>query len=447
MKKTILALAAACAFAVGLSAHADALPDYKKYAPIIRENIGKDFKGMYRESGGGMPHPFLTPGSTYADHLWDWDSWWSNVALRQILADIGTEEDRQQALKYEKGSILNFLEYTTPDGWMPIMLTRDSTFEKLRPKDLFTENMHKPCIAQHAAFIVKNSGGDAEWLRGEFSKIQFYLNGYKTRQFHRPTGLYFWINDVMVGVDNDPSTWYRPERSSASIYLNFMMYKELLATAYLAEKLDLGEIAQEYAKEAQDLKNAIRENCWDEWTGFYYSVDINLLPRIDDRMAYHLGAQRNYEGLIQRFGVWTGFMSMWSGIATPEQAKRIVNEHFKNEKTFNAPCGVRTLSKLEKMYTVKAGNNPSSWLGPVWGISNYIVWKGLVDYGFEEEAKELAAKTVVMFGRDFERSGALHEYYQPENGEPILNKGFMNWNYLVLNMLDWLEGKEAVSEF
>ena len=176
-------------------------------------------------------------------------------------------------------------------------------------------------------------------------------------------------------------------------------------------------------------------------------MDINLLPRIDDRMAYHLGAQRNYDGLIQRFGVWTGFMSMWSGIATPEQAKRIVNEHFKNEKTFNAPCGVRTLSKLEKMYTVKAGNNPSSWLGPVWGISNYIVWKGLVDYGFEEEAKELAAKTVVMFGRDFERSGALHEYYQPENGEPILNKGFMNWNYLVLNMLDWLEGKEAVSEF
>ena len=238
-----------------------------KYKEICKREIYKEKEGMYREAGQALRYPFLAPGSNqYLDMLWDWDSWWSNVALRQILADIGTEEDRQQALKYEKGSILNFLEYTTPDGWMPIMLTRDSTFEKLRPKDLFTENMHKPCIAQHAAFIVKNSGGDAEWLRGEFSKIQFYLNGYKTRQFHRPTGLYFWINDVMVGVDNDPSTWYRPERSSASIYLNFMMYKELLATAYLAEKLDLGEIAQEYAKEAQDLKNAIRENCWDEWT-------------------------------------------------------------------------------------------------------------------------------------------------------------------------------------
>lgn len=29
-----------------------------------------------------------------------------------------------------------------------------------------------------------------------------------------------------------------------------------------------------------------------------------------------------------------------------------------------------------------------------------------------------------MFGRDIERIGALHEYYQPENGEPVLNHGF-----------------------
>ena len=102
---------------------------------------------------------------------------------------------------------------------------------------------------------------------------------------------------------------------------------------------------------------------------------------------------------------------------------------------------------MEKMYSVKASNNPSNWLGPIWGITNYIVWRGLVNYGFEEEARELATKTIVMFGRDFERSGSLHEYYQPENGEPILNKDFVDWNYLVLNMLDWMEQKDVVSEF
>jgi putative isomerase len=29
----------------------------------------------------------------------------------------------------------------------------------------------------------------------------------------------------------------------------------------------------------------------------------------------------------------------------------------------------------------------------------------------------------------------------------VLNKGFQNWNYLVLNMAAWLEGKDTVREF
>jgi putative isomerase len=29
----------------------------------------------------------------------------------------------------------------------------------------------------------------------------------------------------------------------------------------------------------------------------------------------------------------------------------------------------------------------------------------------------------------------------------VLNKGFQNWNYLVLNMAAWYEGKERVREF
>ena len=80
-------------------------------------------------------------------------------------------------------------------------------------------------------------------------------------------------------------------------------------------------------------------------------------------------------------------------------------------------------------------------IGPIWGISNYMTFRGLVKYGFDEDAKKLAEKTITLFGRDLERFGALHEYYQPENGEPILNRGFQNWNYLVLNMVAWLEGK------
>jgi putative isomerase len=227
------------------------------------------------------------------------------------------------------------------------------------------------------------------------------------------------------------------------------MYRELLAMTYLAERLNQPEIAAAYRRDADDLKRAVQQHMWDERDGFFYSVDINLVPykKPDVFWELHSGGPRSWDGLIQRLGVWSGFMAMWAELATPEQAKRMVEEHLKNERSFAAPYGVRSLSKLEKMYDVRASGNPSSWLGPVWGVANYLTFRGLVKYGFTAEAKDLAAKTIRLFGRDFERFGALHEYYEPDTGEPILNRGFQNWNYLVLNMIAWTEGKPVVSEF
>ena len=148
------------------------------------------------------------------------------------------------------------------------------------------------------------------------------------------------------------------------------------------------------------------------------------LKDIDDSRWLHSGQPRDWSCIIQRLGVWSGFMAMWAGIATKDQAKRMVKENYMNEKTFYAPYGVRTLSKMEKMYNLRPSGNPSSWLGPIWGISNYMTFRGLVNYGYMQEAKELACKTIELFGRDIERFGGMHEYYQPENGEPILNVGF-----------------------
>lgn len=52
---------------------------------------------MYRQAGGSLHFPFLAPGSSqYLDMLWDWDSWLSDVALRQILSDKGTEADKRK---------------------------------------------------------------------------------------------------------------------------------------------------------------------------------------------------------------------------------------------------------------------------------------------------------------------------------------------------------------
>jgi len=418
----------------------------KKYIDIIRKHICEDYQGMFREAGGNFEYPFLTPGSQqYDDVLWDWDSWLSNIALRQILLENGDVKEIEKAQDYEQGCVLNFLSWGGMDGWMPISVHRNINIDEIKPKDIYKENMHKPVLAQHAAFLTKLNNGNAEWLRDKFYYMQTFVNNYRNHHKHR-TGLYFWQNDNAIGVDNDPCTYFRPARSSGSIYLNCLMYKELEAIAYLGDCLRLNEVGEQYRKDSQKLKEAILENCWDEKDGFFYSVDLNLLPN-NDVAGWHWGQLRDWDCLIQRIGVWSGFMVLWAGIATKEQAERVVKENYRNTKTFNAPFGVRTLSKLEKMYNLRGSGNPSSWLGPIWGISNYMTFRGLVNYGFDEDAIKLAEKTIKLFGRDFDRFGALHEYYQPENGEPILNRGFQNWNYMVMNMIAWLENRDVIAEF
>ena len=87
------------------------------------------------------------------------------------------------------------------------------------------------------------------------------------------------------------------------------------------------------------------------------------------------------------------------------------------------------------------------WLGPVWGISNYMCYRGLKNYGYDKEAAKLAEKTITLFGKDLEACGELHEYYDPDTGEGVNNPGFQCWNLLVNNMIAEEEGRKAIREF
>lgn len=391
----------------------------------------KNYTKMFREPNGLLKHKYIVPGSVYSDCLWDWDSWITNIALKQFVKDDISE--------YEKGCIFNFLQIMDDEGRIPIFITPSYTCPSM--SNCNESNIHKPCLAQHAAFIIQNDNGNAQWLSKDFPKLTKFVDCY-INNFRHENGLYYWYNDSAIGVDNDPCTFYRPDKSSASIYLNCLMYKELEALCYIGNLL--GEDMSYYNCEAENLKNAIRNNCYDQKDGMYYSVDLNLLPIVPTK---HKGAPRHWDCLIQRLGCWSGFMAMWCGIATPEQAERMVKENLLDENAFWAPYGIRTLSKYEKMYTVKASGNPSCWLGPIWGISNYMVFKGLVKYGYNDTAKELAEKTIEMFSHDIDVCGEMHEYYDPESGEPVINPGFQNWNLLSINMSAWLDGEKVIEEF
>ncbi len=412
----------------------------EKYIELIKNYSRDAYKKLTREAMGRLKYPFLVPGAVYAYDLWDWDSWLTDIAIRQILADgDGVSEEY---LACERGCILNFLDYTDSEGNMPIVVDAHGKITFLDGK----KNIHKPCIAQHLAFILGQTGGDCSWFRDSFYKLEAFIDNYRKNSKHAPTGLYFFRDDTAIGVDNDPSVFYRPECSTASIYLNVLMYKELCAMAYILRAMKESERADAYEREAEELSAAINEHLYDEKCGMYYSADLNLLP-VDEGEWLHSGAPRHWHSLIMRLDSWSGFMALWAGIATPEQAKRVVEENLVNTSTFMGAFGVRSLSKLEKMYRVEKTGNPSCWLGPVWGICAYMCFRGLLNYGYEREARELAEKTVTLFGGDIAECGEMHEYYDADTGVGVNNQGFQSWNLLVNNMIAYLEGREAVTEF
>lgn len=402
-----------------------------KYIDLIENYAKNNYKKCFRDPGGKFKQPYFVPGASYAYELWDWDSWLTDYAL-----DLIAEEDISA---YEKGCVLDFLDNADAEDRIPINIKMDkeSIFD-LKPGS--SVNIHKPCLAQHALFVSEKSSDGAEWLRDRFPQLRRFIAWYDNNAYHAESGLYVWINDFAIGVDNDPCVFYRPDKSTAAIFLNNLMYGELCAMSRLCAMLSDQDGEKTYAAKAERLKEAIQSECWDERDGFFYSADVSLKP-VDPNEWLHSGGPRQYKSLPMRIGVWSGFLCMWNGIATKEQAKRMVEEHYLNEKTFYAPCGVRSVSKAEKMYAIRNTGNPSCWIGPIWVNANYMVSEGLRRYGYAALADELDEKTVLTLGKDLEECGEFHEYYHPETGEGIRNKGFQSWNLLVYNMAERLKNK------
>jgi putative isomerase len=245
-----------------------------------------------------------------------------------------------------------------------------------------------------------------------------------------------WGNDVAIGNDNDPTTFGRPFFSSANLLLNCLFHADLKAAAELAGQLNRPEDQQRLSAQADTLGEQIQKYCWDPRDQFYYTVDVQCVDMRKELIPHvRPGMDMSWKCLPLKVQTFTGFLPLWCGLATPDQAKALVQANYLADDRFCGNWGVRSLSSKESMYSLDFSSNPSNWLGPVWIIVNYFVWKGLKDFGFQDEAGKLADKTLRLLATDLATSGSLNEYYHPDTGLALSHKGFMDWNLLVLEMM------------
>lgn len=423
-----------------------------RYETRLREFILSQVDTILKKPVHYLKHPFVDPGSIYDGNLWDWDSFWAVYALLNLADGEGDGERRERYVLHAKGNIRNFLDYQMEDGYIPMMIaTLDLNSElpepylNLKRREGFVTNMHKPFLCQQIA-LIGGFCGDYTWVAEDYAKLDAYFDCYDRFYYNENCGLYVWADDIMIGMDNDPATFGRPRYSTANMFLNGFMVSELNAMAEIADRLGIASSRHShYREKAARLVQAIQAEGWDNRDKFFYSVDVDIKTRHFD--WFHQGLGVFWKSLPIKIRTWTGFIPLWSGAAEPHQAAYLAGLHAADANTFNSSYGIATLAMDEKMFDCRATNNPSNWLGPIWIVSNYVVFRGLMNYGFRKQAEELAEKTIRLLGEDLERTGTLHEYYVPQTGEPVMNGGFLNWNLLVLNMIDELKGKPPMSRF
>ena len=97
------------------------MSNVSKYIQIIKDYSKNSYLKLMREPMKRLSYPFIVPGAVYKYQLWDWDSWLTDIAVRQIISDNGGEGD-EEFLECEKGCILNFLDHIDDEGKMPIVI-------------------------------------------------------------------------------------------------------------------------------------------------------------------------------------------------------------------------------------------------------------------------------------------------------------------------------------
>lgn len=410
------------------------------YKTLIENYIFSKISRVLKQPYKAIQYPFIDPGEGYEGNLWDWDSYFTARALLMLGKKYGESRmaaagvPLKKAEAHAKGCVQNFLSCECADGYVPVMMTGDGDFcdffvrEHLRGEKV---NQMKPFLCQ-AILNACEFSGDFSWFDKE--KALKYLEYYEANQRDEKTGLFFWQDDIMIGIDNNPTVFFRPPRTCADIYLNTFMALEYeaLQKVFAAAGDDR---AADLKTRAEQLKNAINEYLWDERDGIYYSGDLSYHKTTlkAGNFTFHENLAPTWKIMPMRVVFWGCFLPLYAGIADKKKAEKCI-ARLRDETVFSK-YGIRTLASNEPMYNLEKTSNPSNWLGAIWGISNYCVWKGLKRYGEEEIAKKLQKATIELYGKNLKKYGEFFESYQPDSGEPNLNPGFLSWNLLIAEML------------
>ncbi len=165
----------------------------------------------------------------------------------------------------------------------------------------------------------------------------------------------------------------------APVCLNSLLYKNEKDLEQISRWLGHTFDTEKWSRRAEARKKLITRYLWDDKAGLFMDLDLRTGQRSSYRYA-------------------TTLYPLWAGLATPEQAKSVVE----NISVLEKPGGL----------AMSAEDTGAQWDLPYgWGSIEMLAIGGLRRYGFNKEADRISYEFLSMVAENFRRDGNIREKY------------------------------------
>jgi alpha,alpha-trehalase len=388
------------------------------FARIEIRRLPEDPAGIQEQGLLYLPYPYVVPGGRF-NEMYGWDSYFIQVGLLRDgeteLAKNTTDNFLYQIEHYGKILNANRTYYLTRS--QPPFLTQMILGVYKKTLDRRWLESTVPAIEKYYRFwieephLTKQTGlsryydlgngpapeaiadeRDAEG-KTHYDRVKEYygtheVKDYDVSKFYDKekdllTDRFYKGDRSMRESGFDPSNRYGPFSADIVDYnpvcLNTRLYLMETEAAEVMKILGRTAEASRWLRLASERRDSINRLMWDSKDGLYY--DYNYV-----------------EKRVRRYPFATTFYPLWAGIASREQAARVVA----NLGILERPGGVLTSTNV----------SGSQWDSPFgWAPLQMIAVNGLRRYGYNQEADRLSANFLSMVLKEFIDHNTIVEKY------------------------------------
>ena len=370
--------------------------------------------------------PFVVPGGRF-NEMYGWDSYFESVGL---LIDGKVELAKAMAdnFQYEieyYGKILNanrsyYLTRTQPPFYSSLIR---EVYEVTQDKEWLQSHLKTAIKEYETVWMIKGGrltenglnrylaegiGMPPECEKGHFDavlkpyadaenlSIEDYISKYDSGEIKNPELDEYFVHDRTVR-ESGHDTSYRIEGICADlnlVELNAMLYKYETDFAELIEQQFNGNF-QSYTptywrQKAKARKAAIDTYIWNEGKGLYFDYNV-----VTNTKSTFVGAST--------------LAPLWANLCSEKQAKQLVENAIPllKEKGGIAGCDKESRGEILAERPARQWDYPNGW-----APHQMMAWKGLMNYGFDDEAQELIYRWLYMITKNaVDYNGTIPEKY------------------------------------